>query len=123
VEAGLDRVGPGEFDGERLKRQGVVAVAFLADWCPFCRAFEPEFARLAERGIRLLVADVTPEESPLWERFQVEVVPTVVVFRSGQAVFRADGVPGRGLDAAALAAIAAASAPRTRGDRPSARKH
>ncbi len=46
---------------------------------------------------RLVVADMTSEESPLWERFHIEVVPTVMVFSAGNGVFRVDGVAGEGL--------------------------
>ncbi len=46
---------------------------------------------------RLVVADMTSEESPLWERFHIEVVPTVMVFSAGSGVFRVDGVAGEGL--------------------------
>jgi thioredoxin 1 len=114
----VERVGVEAFEGEGLRRPGTVAVAFLADWCPFCRVFAPEFERLAEDGgPATLVADVTDEASPLWDRFRIEVVPTVVVFHDGQAIFRADGVPGQGLGAEALAAIrsaASAAGPRRR---------
>ena len=108
---GLEQVGVDAFEGTRLRRSGVVAVAFLAEWCPFCQAFWPEFARLAETGpIRLLVADVTDTDSPLWDRFALEVVPTVVVFREGMPGFRVDGVPGRGLSSTDLDAVARAAA-------------
>jgi len=98
--------GPASFDGVRLTTAGIVVAVFLADWCPFCRSFRTEILRFAaERRWKLLVADLTSEESPLWDRFHVEIVPTVVVFRDGEAVFRRDGVAGRGLGPTDLAAI------------------
>jgi thioredoxin 1 len=104
----VERVTAAAFDGRRLRRAGVIVVAFLADWCPFCRAFRPEFGRLAPgpEDYGLLVADVTSMESPLWEAFDLEVVPTVVVFRDGKVVGRRDGVAGVGLGSADLEAIA-----------------
>jgi thioredoxin-like negative regulator of GroEL len=36
-------------------------------------------------------------ESPLWDTFDVRIVPTVVVFKEGRPIFRSDGVLGRGL--------------------------
>ena len=105
----VERVGPEAFDGVRLRRSGTVAVAFLADWCPFCHAFAPEFSALAPPGSpALLVADVTSEDSPLWDRFEVDVVPTVVVFREGTPILRADGVAGEGLGPDDLRSIRAA---------------
>ncbi len=93
----LLRVGPEAFDGRRLLRPGVWAVAFLADWCPYCRQFAPDFARLAGPGRELAVADLSDDDGPLWERFEVEIVPSVIVFRDGEAVLRIDGRPMEGL--------------------------
>lgn len=105
----MERVGPEAFDGARLRRSGTWIVGFLADWCPFCRSFLPKLEAMGGRnGAGVLLADVTDEASPLWEEFGVEVVPTVVVFRDGAAVFRRDGRLGRGLGPEDVQAILAA---------------
>jgi thioredoxin 1 len=105
----LERLGAADFDGVRLRRSGTWGVGFLAEWCPFCRSFEPKFEGLAgTTPAHLAIADVTDEESPLWERFSVEVVPTVIVFRDGEATFRRDGRLGRGLGEPDLQAFRAA---------------
>lgn len=109
----LPTVGPEAFDGDRLDRDGLWAVAFLADWCPFCHEFAPRFESLGALGGDLLVADVTDLESPLWDRFRLDIVPTVVVFRDGAAVTRADGVSMRGLGDDDLRAVRAALGPRS----------
>ncbi len=113
------RIGEAEFLGRRLDRPGTWIVAFLADWCPFCRSFEPEFAALSTGGsFGLLVADMTSMSTPLWETFEIEIVPTLVVFRDGLAIHRADGVAGEGLGGADLEeARRAALSPATRGGR------
>jgi thioredoxin 1 len=112
----VTRIGPEAFDDGRLTRSGSWAVAFLADWCPFCREFEPLFNELGDsRSFGLLVADVTAQESPLWERFEIDVVPTVLVFRDGRPVFRMDGIPGEGLGPAAIAAVRTAGEARLAG--------
>ena len=105
----MERIGPESFEGDRLRRPGTWVVGFLADWCPFCRSFEPELAALQGTGsFQVALADLTDEESPLWERFAIEVVPTVVVFHDGAATFRRDGRLGRGLGEGDLKAIRAA---------------
>lgn len=104
----IERVDRDAFDGPRLRRPGVVAVGFLADWCGFCDEFLPELRRLADEGRTVLHADLTDLDSPLWETFRVDVVPTLLVFRDGAEVFRADGVRGVGLSAKDLAAARAA---------------
>ncbi len=93
----IERVGPEAFDGEQLRRRGIVVVGFLADWCPFCVRFLPDLDELARKGATVLHADLTDEESPLWDRFRVAIVPTLIVFHDGTEVFRRDGIAGVGL--------------------------
>ncbi len=105
---GMERLEADSFDGTRLRRTGTWAVAFLADWCPFCRAFAPRFELLGGTGpFQVAGGDVTDEGSPLWEDFGIDVIPTVVVFREGAPGFRRNGVLGRGLSDADLEAIRA----------------
>ncbi|MGI0129717.1 MAG: thioredoxin family protein [Thermoplasmata archaeon] len=107
----MERLGADAFDGTRLDRSGTWVVAFLAGWCGFCRSFEPKFESLRGGGpYEIAVADLTDEESPLWERFDVDVVPSVAVFREGALVFRRDGRLGWGLGKGDLDAVRAALA-------------
>jgi thioredoxin 1 len=99
----MERLAPDDFDGDRLRRPGRYLVCFVATWCPFCRAFEPRFsARGSRLGATGAFADVSDEESPLWERFHLDAIPTLVAFEDGAPVGRIDGVLGRGLDDRAL---------------------
>lgn len=82
---------------------GRVLVAFLADWCPFCRRFRPAFEALdGQIPATTALADVTDESSPLWDRFGIEIVPTLVLFEQGSPVARIDGTAGVGILPAAL---------------------
>lgn len=101
----IETLPPAELDGGRLARHGLWVVAFVADWRPFCRRFLPELSRLAGRGLQIARADVTSYDSGLWDEYRIDVVPTVIVFRDGRAVYRADGRLGEGLDAEDLAKI------------------
>jgi thioredoxin-like negative regulator of GroEL len=108
----MERLGADAFTGERLNRSGTWAIAFLADWCPFCRAFEPKFAALEGTGsFEIAKGDLTDENNPLWETFHVDVVPTIVAFRDGAAIFRKDGRLGRGLGTKDLKALTDALPP------------
>jgi hypothetical protein len=105
----MDRLGPGAFHGERLRRAGDWAVCFSADWCPFCRTFLRPFERLQGNvPFGLAIGDVTDLESPLWETFRIEIVPTLVAFRDGRIVWRRDGIAGVGLDSSDLSDLARA---------------
>jgi thioredoxin-like negative regulator of GroEL len=101
----MERLQADAFRKDRLLREGTWVVAFIADWCPFCRRFLPQLSALdGEKSFRTAIGDVTSEESPLWEDFRIEVVPTLVVFRDGRPVFRVEGVLGLGLPPGGLEA-------------------
>ncbi len=73
-------------------------VLFYADWCPFCRKFKPIFeAHATNSGVRLAEAKINEEENPLWDRFGIEVIPTIISFKNGKITGRADGKAGLGL--------------------------
>jgi thioredoxin 1 len=92
-----------DFDGDRLKSTDTIPVLFYAEWCPFCRSFYAEFDEaLNHKGVRWAEVDISDDDNPLWERFGISIVPTVIVFRDGQLVFRRDGVRGRGLPKKAI---------------------
>ena len=99
----MEKWGAEAFRGDRLDRPGDWGVCFLADWCPFCRAYVRLFTRLG--GVApfpLAVADVTDLESPLWDTFHIDVVPTLIAFRDGKAIWRKDGVRMVGLNVSDL---------------------
>ncbi len=99
----LEKLTDREFEGLRLRRPGRWMVAFLADWCPFCQRFRAHLESWRPpAGIRVAIGDVTDLDSVLWDRFAIEVVPTLVGFLDGAAVARRDGVAGRGLPTRSL---------------------
>jgi thioredoxin-like negative regulator of GroEL len=46
--------------------------------------------------------DISDDDNQLWEVFSIEVVPTIIIFKDGKAVFRRDGILGRGLSEKAI---------------------
>lgn len=73
-------------------------VLFTTTWCPFCRCFEPVYKAYASRS-RLDFAAVYLDEleSPLWNEYHIDVVPTIAFFNEGEILKRIDGIPGVGL--------------------------
>ena len=107
------------FRDGRLLREGTWVVAFLADWCPFSQRFRPKFAALdGGSAFRTAVGDVTAEESALWDDFLIEAIPTLIVFREGRPIFRADGLLGLGLPEESLGAARSAALSNRTGGRP-----
>ena len=87
-----------DFDGRNLKNREPIAVLFEAKWCPFCSEFTPIFESLRQTKLLFAIVDVSDLDDPLWETFDIDIVPTVLLFKSGKVIQRYDGVAGEGLN-------------------------
>nr|WP_242993921.1 thioredoxin family protein [Coprococcus catus] len=76
-----------------------VLVEFSAPWCVYCRRLAPAMEKIAERYAEsLTVGAVNIDDEPeLARRENIEVVPTLVLYKNGQAV---DTIVGPGSQAA-----------------------
>ena len=63
-------------------------VDFWAPWCTYCRRIGPAFDKIAQQYTdSLIVGKVNIDEEPtLAQQEQIEVIPTLVLYRDGQAV-------------------------------------
>ncbi len=95
------------FRAQVLESQEPTVALFWATWCPFCRRYKPEFDKLAaQHAWRFASVYLDDESNPLWDDYDVEVVPTLALFRGGKLVDRQDGILGYGLDKKATQAFA-----------------
>ncbi len=65
-----------------------ILVEFMAPWCVYCRRIGPAFEQLAQQyESKLQFAQVDIDEVPdLAEQEQIEVVPTLILYRNGSAI-------------------------------------
>ena len=65
-----------------------VLVDFWAPWCTYCRRIGPAYDKIAQQyADSLIVGKVNIDEEPaLAQQEQIEVIPTLVLYRGGQAV-------------------------------------
>ena len=86
---------------------GKALVMFYADWCPFCQRFKPFFEQQylemnQKSSLKLYACKLNEDENPLWDKFSVGAVPTLIAFYNGQEngnqiIARRDAKMGIGL--------------------------
>lgn len=79
------------FDSVRTSEKTVL-LDFYADWCGPCRMVSPVVDQIAEERPDIAVGKVNVDEQPeLAAQFGVMSIPTLLVFKDGQAVNKAVG--------------------------------
>jgi thioredoxin 1 len=86
------------FEQEVLKSDKPVIVDFWAEWCGPCHAVSPILERIVdERGDELRLVKVNIDEEPaLAVRFGVQSIPTMILFKDGEAAAFAIGAQPKG---------------------------
>jgi thioredoxin 1 len=87
----------GSFDTDVLKSGTPVLVDFWATWCGPCKMIAPVLEELAaEKAGELTVAKLDVDANPETMRnFGVQSIPTLILFKNGQAVKRLVGAKGK----------------------------
>jgi thioredoxin 2 len=91
-------VGDDDFERTVLGSRIPVLLDCWADWCGPCHMLAPTIDALArDYAGRVLVAKLDVDANPATaNRFQIQGIPTLLVFKDGQLVDRVTGVQPRG---------------------------
>ena len=97
----MEHLEPNDFDS-LLSSKKKALVMFYADWCPFCQRFKPIFESAnnnesAIRGYTFYESKINDDDNPLWDRFVISAVPTLLAFDNGKIISRRDAKTGVGL--------------------------
>ena len=81
------------FEAEVIKSNVPVLVDFWASWCGPCRMLSPVVDEIAEERTDIKVGKVNvDEQEALAMRFGIMSIPTLIVFKNGEAVRKTMGV-------------------------------
>ena len=80
------------FQEEVLKAEKPVLVDFWATWCGPCQMEAPVLEELAAERSDVIIGKVNVDDEPeLANAFQVNSIPTLILFNNGEAVRAASG--------------------------------
>jgi thioredoxin 1 len=86
------------FDEEINSSSEVVVVDFWAEWCGPCKMIAPVLDEIAgEQAGKIKIAKLNVDDNPdIARRFDVMSIPTLIVFKDGEAKKRLVGAKGKG---------------------------
>ena len=84
----MEYVTPEEFDSKVLKSDKKIVVLFYATWCLYCANFKPTFESTKIETSSKFGSIIDEDENPLWDRFDIKAVPTMIVFQNGKIISR-----------------------------------
>jgi len=82
------------FNSEVLSHDGVIVVDFFANWCGPCRKLAPILEEVEEElNTKVKFAKINTDENlDMAKQYQVSGLPTLMVFKKGEAVERLVGL-------------------------------
>jgi len=101
----MEHVTSEEFDSKILNNSQKTLVLFYASWCPYCTSFKPTFESASTNKAKKMATLIDEDENPLWDRFNIQAVPSMILFENGKIVSRRDAKKHVGLTRADMESI------------------
>ncbi len=78
---------------EQIQSPIPVLVDFYAEWCGPCKMMKPRLLDVAERmsGKAKVIEIDVDKEKELAERYRIQSVPTFIIFKNGEQLWRQSG--------------------------------
>lgn len=88
----IDHLSKTDFENKVINSEKVSLVDFFATWCGPCQMLAPVLEKIAEerKDFNVYKVDID-EEMELAIKYNVEVVPTMIIFKNGNPVGRLEG--------------------------------
>lgn len=85
---------------DTIDKQGTVFIDWWAPWCGPCRSFAPIYEGVAAKHDDIVFAKInTEDQAELSGAFQIQAIPTLMVFRDGILLFsQAGALPANALE-------------------------
>jgi len=95
---GIVTLSDSTFDEEVKGSAELVLVDFWAEWCGPCKMIAPTLEELSrEYAGKMRVYKLNVDDNPdVARRFEVMSIPTLILFKKGEAVQRLIGAKGKG---------------------------
>ena len=77
-----------------IQSEAPVLVDFYAEWCGPCKAMEPivkDVAKSVQGKARVVKVDID-KQTQLAQAYNVQAVPTFIIFKNGNAIWRHPGM-------------------------------
>ncbi|MCL2134757.1 MAG: thioredoxin family protein [Candidatus Bathyarchaeota archaeon] len=77
---------------EQVSKYKRVLALFSSSWCPFCQSFDKIFdLHVAKCSVDLVLrVNMDDYDSSLWDEYNIDAVPTLILFENGTIKSRLD---------------------------------